>query len=67
MKAICGLCHKPLDGLIDACAGHPMTGEAGMSLREIDLYLFKQLFREDADPLLVEQMREALRGSRKDD
>lgn len=44
-----------------------MTGEAGMSLREIDLYLFKQLFREDADPLLIEQMREALRGSRKDD
>ena len=67
MKPFCGLCHKPLDGFFDTCMGHPISGELGISSRDIDLYLFEQGFIKDVEPDLVDQMRQALRGSRKED
>jgi hypothetical protein len=67
VKPTCGLCHKPLEGLFGMCAGHPISGEIGMTSRKVDLYLFEQRFIEDADPDLIDQMRQALRGSRRED
>lgn len=65
MKQVCGLCHQPLDGLIGTCAGHPISGEVGLALKEIDLYEFDQRFFNDVDSDLVDQVQKAPRGSRK--